>query len=302
MNYTFETVTCNLCESDKSSFITDKGKYGLPLNVVLCEECGLGYLNPRWDAASYGSFYENDYDKYYRPNILSKKKKVSSSINPVTQRFKLYNQKNSNPKSILDIGSGAGKNLGELSNQYKCSSLFAIEPSRASQKILEQNNVVVISNDVDSNWEVNYENRFDIIIMRHVLEHFLDPSAILNKVNKVLSDEGILYLAVPNCLNPVQNLEKSWFRNVHTFYFNKYTLENFFNKSNLKILTMMEGDEYNNGEIYLFAEKALCSIPLNIKKEHYTEQLKVYNERFEYDKSPINAMIRRLKSFKKAIT
>ncbi|MGB1103629.1 MAG: class I SAM-dependent methyltransferase [Crocinitomicaceae bacterium] len=78
----------------------------------------------------------------------------------------------------------------------------------------------MLSDDVNSNWYTKLNERFDLIIMRHVLEHFLDPLTVLKRIREVLSEDGVLYIAVPNNLNPTQDLEKVWFRVVHTYYFN----------------------------------------------------------------------------------
>lgn len=67
MNYQFEKVKCNLCGSNDYEKVCEEGKFGLPTNVILCKECGLGYLNPRWDGDSYMNFYRYEYDKCKLP-------------------------------------------------------------------------------------------------------------------------------------------------------------------------------------------------------------------------------------------
>jgi len=68
-DYDFEIVDCNVCGENNTEQISSKGKFGLPANVVLCKNCGLGYLNPRWNSEAYINFYSNNYDDLYRPDI-----------------------------------------------------------------------------------------------------------------------------------------------------------------------------------------------------------------------------------------
>jgi len=42
------------------------------------------------------------------------------------------------------------------------------------------------------------ENAFDVVTMWHVLEHFIDPKNVLVKVKKILKDEGLLVIGIPN--------------------------------------------------------------------------------------------------------
>jgi SAM-dependent methyltransferase len=40
--------------------------------------------------------------------------------------------------------------------------------------------------------------KYDLIILRHVLEHTYDPVSLIQYLGKYLSDSGILYIEVPN--------------------------------------------------------------------------------------------------------
>ncbi len=288
MNYKFETIECNLCGSKDYEIISNKGKFDLPTRVVLCKNCGLAYLNPRWDRESYLNFYKNDYDKYYRPAIHSKKISVSEKENPIIVRLRQYNLLTEKTNTILDIGSGEGQNLMDLKSNLPNSTLFAIEPSAISQEHLITNKIVVISKDIDSDWDKNYIKKFDLIIMRHVLEHFMDPIQVMKKVKNVLSISGIAYIAVPNNLKPSQSLEKSWFRNVHTYYFNKYSLKNLMKISGFEVMELVEGDEFNRSEVYLIVKASTTKVQPTFSNIHFQKQEEVYKKKLIKDKNTIN--------------
>ena len=138
MDYKFETVNCNLCNSSNYRTVSNKGKFGLPTIVVICLECGLCYLNPRWNKESYLHFYQSEYDKYYRPHIKKKPTVNRKVINPIEFRLRQLGFFPKNAKHILDIGSGEGNNLFHFKSLLQDSKLYAIEPSLESQNILKK--------------------------------------------------------------------------------------------------------------------------------------------------------------------
>ncbi len=292
MTESFENISCNYCHTSNEDFISNKGQFGLPINVVICKNCGLSYLNPRWTKATYLGFYRHHYDKYYRPNLG--KEDSLKEPNPIFHRMQKLNL---SPKKILDIGSGAGGNLRYLQTKFPDSEFFSIEPSNAAQEILTKHQITIVANDVDSNWEKEFQNTFDFIIMRHVLEHFSDPCAILKKVATCLKSDGILYIAVPNCLNPTTPLQTNWFRVVHTYYFNRYTLSNLLTINEFTPIEMVEGDRFNRGELYAFIKKG-TTLPSSNNKEAYEKQKAVYETRLKQENKIWPTFRRELKLFR----
>jgi len=292
----FERVNCAVCKADNTEKICERGQFGLPTHVVICKECGLSYLNPRWDKARYIHFYEKEYDKYYRPNV--KKNTERAGINyylPVYERLTKSGFLPNNIQQVLDIGSGDGNNLEYLMEQIPNADYYAIEPSEECRKTLTDMGVKMLGSDVDINFHEKFEGFFDVIIMRHVLEHFADPVSAMQKVRTILKDDGIVYIAVPNNLKfGNSKLLDNWFRVVHTYYFNIHSLGNVFKKSGIKTLLIEEGDEYNQRELFAIAKKGKIQ-EVNIKSEHYTIQKELFDKKLKKEKTLINSLKRRIK-------
>ena len=72
----FLQIDCPLCSGNNYTKLSHKGQFGIPTYVVICKTCGLVYLNPRWSDERYRKFYSDEYDKYYRPQILSQSANV----------------------------------------------------------------------------------------------------------------------------------------------------------------------------------------------------------------------------------
>lgn len=69
--------------------------------------------------------------------------------------------------------------------------------------------------------------RFDVIVMNHVLEHIPDPVTALKQLRSLLREEGIIHLAVPN-VDAWEAKLQGWsaFEPYHLYYFNPETLAN----------------------------------------------------------------------------
>jgi SAM-dependent methyltransferase len=137
----------------------------------------------------------------------------------------------------LDIGAGMGWSLDWLNHNYPhFERLAAIESSEhCINNLQDVVGASVISNDIDTDWK---STGFDLVIMRHVLEHFMNPVEALKKVEENLSENGIVYIAVPDMMNPKGSLNKYWFRTVHTFYFSEKTLDSIASMANLQLIEM----------------------------------------------------------------
>lgn len=286
----FEEVECAICKSQNHFEVSKKGQHNIPINLVLCKDCGLGYLSPRWNADSYFNFYSKEYDSYYRPSLIAEINTAIPENNAIIRRFQKNNVLPESPSAILDIGSGAGENLLNIQKIFPNANLFAIEPSQESQQNLIKNNIEVISSDANSDWDKGKEGKYSLIILRHVLEHFLNPAEVLRKIQASLSDDGFLYIAVPNNLRPTKNLETKWFRVVHTYYFNKYSLKNTLHKSGLEAIIMQEGDELNNHELFAIAKRSEKPLETKISSSHFEEQKKVFIDGLQNDRKPIQRL------------
>jgi len=275
----FEKTNCLVCNSTEYFPYSYKGQFNLTTNVVICKNCGFSYLNPRWTKERYHTFYTKEYDTYYRPEVISKNYKydASKSIKDIIIRGEGIVDFNTPGLNILDVGTGMGDSLIYLKEKVNSSAnYFAIESSEFCIRYLEKNGITVVTNDVDADWHLPNNEKFDIIIMRHVLEHFLKPEEVLSKIRAVLKSEGTLYVAVPDAKNPTKPLLAHFFRIVHVSYFSKLSLSNLFTQIGLKSLKIIEGDEYERKEIFSFCRKNIEG-SFEPDKNEWLVQKKIYD-------------------------
>lgn len=105
---------------------------------------------------------------------------------------KLINKKG----TILEIGCGAGKLL--LDCKKLGHSVFGIEPDPKARKVSLSKGLQVKDGTAENLPDRLQEVYFDVIVMKHVLEHCLDPMLALSNLKKLLKPGGIFICEVPN--------------------------------------------------------------------------------------------------------
>lgn len=278
MNTEFENTPCLVCGADEYETYSRKGQFGLPTHVVICRRCGFSYLNPRWTKSRYDHFYRVEYDRYYRPEVITQNDE-NYRYKPVQKILSRFEERGLQKKfgNVLDIGSGMGHALIYLKKNVNPDGAYnAIEPSEHCKTFLLQNGIGYLDNDVYGDWDAPGK-KYDLIIMRHVLEHFHDPLTVLQKAQHILSDDGLLYVAVPDAFHPTRPLRSHFFRIVHISYFSKISLNALLQKAGLKAEYMVEGDAHERNEIFAICRKA-APVEVNPDPSQFSIQKKTYDE------------------------
>ena len=95
--------------------------------------------------------------------------------------------------SMLDIGCGTGW----ISRIWADAGAMVtgLEPSETRAAIARQRGLRVLSCYVE---DLSVEETFDLIVIRHVIEHLENPAAILRNLVSRLNPDGLLLIVVPN--------------------------------------------------------------------------------------------------------
>ena len=94
--------------------------------------------------------------------------------------------------NLLEIGPGLGNNL-ELLNNYGKVDLLEVEDKFIDYlKINYSNYINSIFKDID---DIN--KKYDVIVMLDVLEHIENAQDFMNKVEKIIKNDGTIIIGVP---------------------------------------------------------------------------------------------------------
>ena len=245
----------------------NKGQFGFLLHPVIYPS-SLVMLSPRWNQSEYAYFYECKYDSLYRLDLKPDigVRGIENNTKEIIDRLKSCTELKSDLiTNIIDLGAGPGFGLPLFVKAFPKSNISVVEGSSASREIVKKNNfATVVGKFVDDELVKRYSGMFDLIIMRHVVEHFLSPISELNWVNQLLEDNGLCYIAVPDMMNPRTKLRdykywwEYWFRSVHTYYYNRNTLFKTLSMAGLRVI--LWGEE--NEEIWCIVKKSSHNEPI----------------------------------------
>lgn len=201
--YKLEDSRC-LCSFDDDIIIAETDRYGLSLKTVICKACGIVRINPRLDQNALKEFYGNEYHDLYFTTETSGipahfKAQRTSGLYIKDFIESHYKDFKFNGATILEIGCSAGGILepflkaGAIVRGYDYNDSY-LEYGRSVDKRLDLHHGGI--DDIR-----NIRDRFDLIIMNHVLEHMYDPKEAIQAAGRLIKDEGILYLSVPSVKN-----------------------------------------------------------------------------------------------------
>jgi len=152
------------------------------VGLVKCRDCGLEFVNPRPGPEVLDEFYG-------MPGYPAHETSGDDSVSSF--RFNFLGGLLSKT-TLLDYGCGGGSFLQKARDAGW--DVTGIEPSPVGRKNAQALGVEVYGRMED----IPAPRRFDLVTMFHVLEHVPDLSAVLSAVKRVMTDNGLLLVEVPN--------------------------------------------------------------------------------------------------------
>ena len=216
----FGLITCKSCGHVTSPLITQPGVMEL-MDKAYFEQGYSERFNDVWN-----NFYE-----------YLKAVKVHRYLGPFFPK-----------KKVMEIGVGSGYLLNFLKTRgYTCIGVDLSNDVRES--VNKRYGIEVLASDIK-----DIEEKFDNIILSHVLEHISDPRAFLENLKPNLADKGILYIAVPNGKGFSANF-RFWPNYVpyHLSYFNKNSIRRLLDDLGFKVDKLITRETITSSQNLLFS-------------------------------------------------
>jgi len=225
-----------LCGSSDSIILSQTDRYGLPINFVMCKSCGLLRTNPRFEEKSLIEFYTYEYRNLFmesdniRPEYFQR---LNNTGEEITKLIKTYcpNFQLSGAK-VLDIGCSSGGALVPFLKEHAVVKGFDYDKRYISYGNNYSSSLNLSFGGV-SDLKKSKNEKYNIIICNHVLEHLAEPQAAVEILYDCLDNGGILYVGVPDLKNPAHYASptKSFLGALHIshmFYFTRISLMRLF--------------------------------------------------------------------------
>lgn len=193
---------CPICQSKTNTMITnincgnfDRSHLYKNAEIRLCEGCShvFNYMTNR-DIMGLQKYYEEEYPLL---NLEGTNKTLNShKRNRYKQIFEFIKPFINIDSNILDIGCGAGGFLDFL-REKGFRNLHGVDSSLEYVNRAKQNDIDYIDQGLAK--DLPFENNtFDFVLLEQVLEHSYDPIQDIKGIKRVLRNDGLLYVGVPN--------------------------------------------------------------------------------------------------------
>ncbi len=185
----FEDVPCYNCGSTEiiGEFTVNRFRH------VRCKKCGMVYTNPRLkEAITHNMYSESEYSEFYKIKLIPSIEYRKSVL--ATRKYEQIMKYFKKPGRALDIGCGLGENLSVFQdNGWDCTGVeFNEFAANYARKTFGLN---VINKSI---YDFDTDEKFDLITLWGVLEHFFDPKKALRSIHGLLSENGMLVMEVPS--------------------------------------------------------------------------------------------------------
>lgn len=233
---------CPICASvdifetlQSKDFESGTGNY----SVFHCKACDSNFTNPCPTEESLPKLYESrtsaDFPTMNFLVSFLRKKFMKSTIYSYL-RF----VENSN-LSILDFGCGDGYFSLCLAEEERVAHVVSVDFHSNPPRMLklenrsdEINKIIYLSNnDLLSNPEM----KFDIIFLRHVLEHEVSPVRLLDYFYRLLDSNGVIVIEIPN-------YESTWRKIFGQYYSGFYLPRHLHHFTTKGIIKLLESENF----------------------------------------------------------
>lgn len=214
--------TCLLCGCDQFEPVSHRDRHGAPLETVMCRGCGCVTNDPIPSDADLAAFYRSDYRSEYKGAAEPRMRQIWRNFDRMEAHLRDNASFYAGRRQCLDLGSGSGE-FAFMASRLGIGCL-GIEPNAPYAAYSRDK----LGLDVRTQTleETRFEpGSFDLIRLSHVLEHMRDPVRSLKVLREWLTDDGILYIEVPDLIDEARRKVRGRiFHYGHIFNFSPSTM------------------------------------------------------------------------------
>jgi len=310
---------CRMCKSNHLSEFLDLGLHPpsdnflteeqllkpektYPLNVLLCDNCGLcqlGFIIPP------DLLYNSEYP-YETSMNKSGIEHFTNAANSISKKFDL--DQNS---LVIDIGSNVGVLLsGFLKNGIQ---VLGIEPSSNIAKKAIENGINTLSEFFSislANKILNLKGKANVITGTNVFAHIDNLDDYVTAVQILLDQNGVLIIEAPYLQNMIDNIEYDTIYHEHLSYLSLKPMIKFFQSKKMDVFDVEFYSIHGGSLRYFICHQGKKQISSNVRKFleneinnnlHSIENMQKFSSSVEKQKSELINLLTELQKKGKKI-
>ena len=230
MNITEKNIVlkeCPICRCDTTDKIAVNDLLCLGADCLQCSNCKFVFLGTQFNDKQSNEFYNDKYRKQKQENYDEERYlgDLERSISQLDFMKEIISKKD----RILEIGGGWGTNVNYLYSQgFK--NIFVNE--------FDDNIVKNLNCNIGrtSDYIKDISSNYDVVIMSNVLEHLCQLNDKVKSLRRILNNDGIVFIEVPN--RKCSAIESSFSSSYHNSWFSGDNLMSLFKKYDFEVLKM----------------------------------------------------------------
>jgi len=233
--------------------VKDHSVSGETFRLLRDENFDLLKTHPQPAPEDLGRYYESDDYISHTDGKRSLFEKIYHAVKQKALRDKINLIQRVAPAKgeLLDIGAGTGDFLVVAKKHHW--DITGIEPSEKARGIAERKGIPFTTNieDVPSHSK-------DVITMWHVLEHVSDVRLQISELKRILKEEGVVFIAVPNFNSHDAKYYGEYWAAYdvprHLWHFSKTAIEKLFAEHNMELVKILPM-KFDSFYVSLLSEK-----------------------------------------------
>lgn len=263
-------MKCFNCEQT-NWHLFDRAYMGWPeRDMGVCKECGtIAYQVEPEEEAKVREYYRHNYRGTIGPNnLLTTSRKLNYVKNFIGDW--LSEREKSGKKLII---GDAGCSTGYIVDWFRRRGHKATgsEWTPSMRRFAEHFYGIPVTE------ELTPTHKYDLIVMYHTFEHFIEPQKKLERYMGMLADDGYLMISVPEWMDLLDETGsgkvttfKEFFHKDHINVFSKNSLKRLFNKADLFIT---KEDHLIYGQTYLLRKRKENEPPITFDNEPWEKMV-----------------------------
>lgn len=229
---------CTICRSEKISLANQFDDYA----IMECGDCKYAMVDPMPDSETLDRLYNSKayFDTHMRYNFETI---TDTEIDKLVQQQFIFHtamlkgvEVNAG-KKMLEVGPGGGFALKAFT--LMGYEVMGLETSEVASSFIKKRLGLQVINSSIEDYDPTQYGKYDLILLNHVLEHFIEPEAAMQKLRLMLAPGGLLYIRVPDHDSYDRRAYgKAWpaYAQYHISNFSEKSLSILLKRNGLKIL------------------------------------------------------------------
>jgi len=207
------------------------------VTVIDCQPCGFKHQHPWPSEAEVKALYEGEYYEEVKPDYRKIVEEDADHIRLWAESKRVVCERildggsAAGPRAMLDIGASFGQFLAPFSDVGWRA--VGVEPSHVAAGVaVEKTDALIINRMFEEISNEELGGPFHVVHMAEVINHVLDPRAVLQRIwDGLLVPGGLLVVETSNDFNPLQEAIVSLYDDVrwwivpdHISYFDTVSL------------------------------------------------------------------------------